>query len=363
MKIRLAILEGDKAYLERITTVFNTKYINKLEIYCFTDKAAAMQSVKSSRIDVFLANESFGVDKAEIPQDCGFAYLIDASDIKCLAGITAICKFQKVEMIYRQILDVFSEKATDMTGILAHDENSSYLTAFLTAGGGTGSSVAAAACAMNFAQKGRNTLYLNLERFGSADAFFNASGDSDLGDIIYAIKSKKANLSMKLESLVKQDSSGVFFFSPTKMALDITELTIAEAKQIISILRLSGTYNHIILDLDFSLDKRLLSLLEDCNSIVFVTDGSQVSNIKLERALRSLEVLEQQGDTKILQKSGILYNRFSSHTSRKIDNTGLKEYGGISRFEGFDTQNLLQQLKTQAVFEQLEQEALRQDDF
>lgn len=37
MKIKLAILDKDTAYLQRIVSVFNNKYADKLEIYSFTD--------------------------------------------------------------------------------------------------------------------------------------------------------------------------------------------------------------------------------------------------------------------------------------------------------------------------------------
>lgn len=69
----------------------------------------------------------------------------------------------------------------------------------------------AAACASYYAAKGEKTLYLNFEKFGSADAFFSAEGQFDMSDIIFALKSRKANLSMKMESCVKQDRRGVYF--------------------------------------------------------------------------------------------------------------------------------------------------------
>lgn len=57
MRIRLAILENDGVYLNRIVSAFNTKYADKLEIYSFTDPAAAVNALKTARIDVFLAGE------------------------------------------------------------------------------------------------------------------------------------------------------------------------------------------------------------------------------------------------------------------------------------------------------------------
>lgn len=354
MRIRLAILENDTVYLNRLVSVFNIKYADKLEIYSFTDREAAVLSLRANKIDVFLANESFTIKETELPSNCGFAYLVDALDIESVKGIAAICKFQKAELIYRQILGIFSEKVAATTGVHLNDKDSCKVLAFVSAAGGTGSSVAAAACAMNFSQKGKRALYLNLERFGSADVFFHADGNSGLGDVIYAIKSKKGNLAMKLESAVKHDASGVFFYSSTKMALDIAELSPDEIQQIITVLKMSGAYDYMILDLDYAMDRKLLTVFDECNTIVFVTDGSQIANVKLERAVDSLNVMEQQSDMKILMRSGILYNRFSSQTSHKLNLAGLKEFGGINRYEGFEIQKLLQQLKTQQVFDALE---------
>lgn len=290
MRIRLAILENDSVYLNRIVAVFQAKYAEKLEVYSFTDKTTAVQFLDSARADVFLADTSFEVDEAEIPSDCGFAYLVDDADVKSYKGIEAISRFQKIEIIYRQILNVFSEKTAVITGVDINGAQGNKVIAFLSAAGGTGSSTAAAACAMNFAQKGKKVLYLNLERFGSADVFFSAEGNSTLGDVIYTVKGKKGNLAMKLESSVKHDISGVYFYSSTRMALDIAELKPDEIQKMIDTLKTFGAYEYLILDLDFSMDRGLLAILEKCNNIVFVADGSQVSNTKLERVKESLEI-------------------------------------------------------------------------
>ncbi|MCI8530176.1 MAG: chromosome partitioning protein ParA [Lachnospiraceae bacterium] len=354
MRIKLAILENDTVYLNRIVSVFQAKYADKLEVYAFTEPDTAIRFLGAARVDVFLADAVFEIDMEEVPARCGVAYLVEDGDVKSYKGLEAVHKFMKIEMIYRQVLGIFSEKAADVTGTNLRGEADCKVLAFLTAAGGTGSSTAAAACAMNFAQKGKKVLYLNLERFGSADVFFCMEGSSSLGDIIYAVKGKKGNLALKLESAVKHDISGVFFYSSAKMALDVEELKLDEIQEIISTLRMSGNYSYIILDLDFSMDREFLILLEKCNDIIFVADGSQVSNVKLERAIESLRILEQQYDMKLLMRSGVLYNRFSSQTSQKADIAGLNEYGGIKRFEGFGTQKLLQQLKIQPVFDMLE---------
>lgn len=59
MKIKVALLDKDKEYLDRLTGVFNTKYADKLEVYSFTDEKNAIESVKEYRIDVLIAEEDF----------------------------------------------------------------------------------------------------------------------------------------------------------------------------------------------------------------------------------------------------------------------------------------------------------------
>lgn len=350
MRIKLAILESDGVYLDRMVSVFNVKYGDKLEIYSFTDRNAALEALKTTKIDVFLADESFEAKGGELPSDCGFGYLVEEEEIESFKGETAICKFQKAEVIYRRILGIFSENAA-VAGL--RPEDGGRVLAFLSVGGGVGGSSAAAACAMRFAQKGKSALYLNLERFGSADVFFSAEGSSSLGDVIYAVKSQKGNLEIRLESSVKRDGSGVFFFSPPKLALDTAELNAQEVRRIICTLKRSGTYDYIIADFDFSMEREQLAVLEECDSIIFVADGAQMSNVKMERMLESLEVLEQQEGVKLLMRSGILYNRFSSQTSQKVKAAGIKEYGGIKRFEGCSARQLLRQLMDQPVFDEL----------
>ena len=50
MKIKLAILDKDKSYLNRIVTVFEVKYADKFEVYSFTDLSVAIQTLSEVNI-------------------------------------------------------------------------------------------------------------------------------------------------------------------------------------------------------------------------------------------------------------------------------------------------------------------------
>lgn len=352
MKIKLAILEKDQCYLQRIVTVFSTKYSDNFEIYSFTDENIAISTIKTGRIDVLVASDAFEIDVSSLPVFCAFAYLVDSSGIETIRDQYAICKFQKAELIYRQILSIYSEKAGSISGISIGNENTN-IGIFTSVGGGAGASTMAASAACYFAQKGMKTLYLNLEKFGAADLFFSGVGQYDMSDIIFALKSKKSNLALKLESCVKQAGNGVFFYSQPKIALDMLELTSEEILRLVSELKVSGTYDYIIIDMDFSLDKETMSVYRKANSCVLVSDGSDISNTKLFRAINALSVLEKNAEYSLMNRISVAYNKFSNKSSKVLADIDVNSIGGVPRYEHASTEQIMQQISNMDLFSKL----------
>lgn len=352
MKINLAILEKDQNYLNRIVSILSTKYADKFQVYSFTSPEMALTTVNDRKIDVFVASEVFEIDTTAIPNRCGFAYLVDAANVDSLNGQVAICKFQKLELIYKQILSVYSEKAGSVSGLKFGDDNTKTII-FSSVCGGVGTSTVAVACAKHFAQQGHRTLYLNLERFGSADSFFSAEGQFDMSDIIFALKSKKTNLSMKLESCVKQSQDGVCFFSQSKVALDMLELTSDDILHLLSELNLTGNYSFIIVDCDFGLDKGAMQIYRQAHGLVWVCDGSDTAVCKTARAFTALSIMEQNVDSPLTNRLSLFYNRFSSKNGISVGDIGIRELGGAPKYENATTAQIVNQIAETAAFDSI----------
>lgn len=58
---------------------------------------------------------------------------------------------------------------------------------------------------------------------------------------------------MKLQSCVKKATCGVDFFSTSQTALDMLELDTDDIIQLIVDLKNAGTYQYVIMDMDFDL--------------------------------------------------------------------------------------------------------------
>lgn len=348
MKIKLAILEKDSSYLNRIVTAFNAKYSDKLEIYSFTDEKVALGTIESTKIDVLVASDLFDIDAGSLPRHCGFAYFVDTQNIETIKGECAICKFQKADLIYKQILSIYSEKTSSVTGT-GMDDSATQVLYFTSVSGGVGGSTMAAACATALALQGKRVLYLNLEQFGDADIFFHGEGQFTFGDVIYAIKSKKTNVCLKLESTVKQDVSGVYFYSAPQVALDIMELEAEDIKRLLNEIRMSASYEYIVVDANFSFEEKSFLLWKEVSKVIVVSDGSEISNKKFERMYSAMEILGQQDEQLRMEKMNLLYNKFSNKMSKTISGISVNNIGGIPKIEMATHEQIIQRVVSMGI--------------
>lgn len=351
MKIKLALFDNDVNYLNRLVAALTAKYSDKFEIYSFTDAEYAKQNISSSKIDVFVAGTDLEVDVSRLPERCCFAYFSPDSSVEEIDGYAAIGKFQKIDLIYRQILSLYAEKAGNWSGHRADDSNARMI-AFSSPCGGAGTSTIAAACAKHFALLGKKVLYLNFEKYGCSDSFFTATGQFDLSDIIFALKSKKANLPLKLESCVKQDASGVCYYSHPKLALDMLELSFEDMSRMINEAKLSSQYEYIILDIDFSLDKAAVKLYDLFDYIVWCSDGFDTNNSKIVRAYDAISIMEQNSDDRISDRIRLVYNKHSNN-SKSVSKEEIKNIGAIPLSECSSYEDMLKRCAHLDIFDKL----------
>lgn len=353
MKIKVAILENDEAYLNRIATVFNTKYSDELEIYSFTNAASAFAALDRYKIDVFLATDRMEIEEDQLPKRCSFAYLVDSQGIESYKNHTAICKFQKVDHIFKQILSIYSDNAANAPGRLIGN-GTAKLILFTSPSGGVGTTSMAIACAHSFAQKGKKTLYLNFEPFNSTEVFFQSSGQFGMSDVIYALKSKKTNLSIKIESCLETDGAGVYFIAPVSVGLHMLEFTKEEQCSLLDQLLMTEDFDYIIVDAPFSLEESHLKLYRKFHEIVWVGDGSESSNSKISGAYGSWKILDDNAETPVLNRLNLVYNRFGSKTGKQVDNPDIHNLGGLSRYIYETVPQLIEEMSQSDVFQKLQ---------
>ena len=89
------------------------------------------------------------------------------------------------------------------------------------------------------------------------------------------------------------------------------------------------------------------------HNIVWVCDGSDVSNAKLFRAFNALNILEQNVDSPITNRLLLLYNKFSNKTSKTLSEIGIKNIGGVPRYEHVTIEHVVKYLSTLDIFDKI----------
>ena len=196
---------------------------------------------------------------------------------------------------------------------------------------------------------------MNLEPLGNSEDFFQGSGTYTFEEVLFALKSQRTDLGLKLESAVRTDPSGVSYFAPCSNALYMMEINDENIKTLLETLKKAGIYENVIVDLNFRLDKSFISIMELVNQIVLVQDGGQSSNSKFYRAIEALKVVEEQERSELLGKMKLMYNRFSSSkSSTELTGVVFPAIGKIPPVKHASLQEIIEFMQTkQEVFERL----------
>ena len=348
MKIRLGILEKDQLYKTRLINYFNANYADKLEIFSFSTLDSLLQYVAGKSLDVLLADEVSVPDAKVIPKNLAFAYWSEAANIDSIRDVRAVCKYQKAELIYKEILGLFAELDTSVTAYKLDGSSGAVIT-FVGTGGGVGATTAAVGCAMRIARMGKKVLFLDLTELGDTSLYFSGEGIFTLSDVLYSIKSKHANLFLKMESMVKKDASGVFFYDSCKVPLDIRDTKPEEIERLIKASTESKAYDYLILDVDSAMTSRQKTVFEQSSFIILVGNGTPSSNVKMERMVEAIR-LEGDQEGRILRKLMILYNGFHTGAQKAKLQEDIPELGGINAYKNGTCHQIAEEIAGKTVF-------------
>lgn len=331
MKIKVVIAEKDKAYTAKLINNLMGNYTEQLELYSFSELELVEQYLKNESPDVVLASEEFKEVQNAVGRKTVFAYLTSYK-VEEIDGVVAVCKYQKVENIYKQILNLYSELGKNFVSHAEKTEGTQVVS-FFGISGGAGASTMAAAYAIHQTMVGKKVLYLNLEKLASTSAFFSQQGTAAFDEVLFALKSKKMNLGLKIESTVLCDSTGVYFFAPCENCMDILELTEEDIQNLIEGICGMGQYDYLVIDSDFTMDNKMNLICDYSSHIVLISTGSVVNNMKMGKYIKSLHTIEERNKVSIQPKLCVLYNKFRNAVCNVMEIADVKNIGGVPMVE------------------------------
>lgn len=343
MKLKVVMLTKDHEYAKRFMNMVMNRYEQELELSVFSQFDLAMKKVVQSKSDILLAEKDLMEEGVELPQYCGLVYLVDKAGITTIDDNKAIMKYQKVEDIRTELMDVYAERVgSENIGMFSASGDCKILT-FYSGAGGVGASTVAAACAEYIAkEKKEGVLYLNLEQTGYADQHFHAEGSQDFSKVLYALSINNAGSRIKMEGALRKTTSGVYYYAASPSALDMLEVDGSMMENMLLELQNMGLFRWIIVDMDFQLSEKTYEQMERSVKTIMVSNGTEIANGKLFRKLQAIEVIAEQRENFPVNRIYVLYNRFGSKTGKKIQDISFKTIGGINRIEEMNIHELRQ---------------------
>lgn len=310
MKIKVFICSEDALYCEKLVNYFNSYYYDKFQWNVYTQPAYLEQVFQSDMADLILVGEEMRTAMQELDYKCTqgrlWAYLAEEEGWQ--EGEWQIRKYRRADQIYRDLLDLYAKKEH------VHYENLSIVSgkttfiAFVSASGGAGASTVACAAAKACSPL-EKTLYLNLEDLGTCGLVFSGEEKPGLDELVYAVKSRRNTLDLKIESSVTMDGSGTYFFKECANPMDLQTLSAEEVKELLKAIEASKVYDKVILDLGNGLQEKEITVMSMANRIVMVTGLGQAAGIKLLRYLDYMRAVEEIRKVDIVSKLQIYVNR------------------------------------------------------
>ena len=336
MKIKVAIVENDNLYLRRLTNSLNNKYFETITVYTYENVEVFEEAATKIRANVVLVSETFDFTCPK-GANFSFAYLAADKNSPSVLGTRVIEKYQKVEKIYKQIIDLFSEVA-GATAFAGSDNGSNCkIIGFFSVGGGSGATAVSIAYARKVASENKSVLYLSFDKNNISDLVLSDEGSHTMSDIIKAVKSKTTNVKLKLNSCLQQDHTGVYFYSPCKNILDFSEFTGEEKITLLKTLASSNNENDIMLkefdvivvDFEFELSQNCAELIKLMYRVLAVLSADDVYEKKFDNLYKILPHFEDRHGVDLINRLGVICNK--NPRNAKVINTEANIIGSIPK--------------------------------
>jgi len=350
MIVKVAVIEKDPRFLDRLTTVFSKNYSDKLEIYPFSDSEVALSTLQFVKPHILIADESIRIPRSSLPADCALAYFVSDVSTDRVDGHRAICKFQRAELIYKQLVGILSDSA-DSTS-LSRDAETKFVT-FTSPVGGVGVSSTAAAFALRLASQGHNVLYLDLDPYGCPDLYFHGEGNYTFGDVLHTLIHKDGNLTELLGHATRKDPRGVSYFCEAPSTVIYPTMDTEAISRLLRELRIIAAFDYIVVDIPFDRFLMQEDLRDRATGTVLVTDATEGSQLKLARGYAALCQQVSAQDASAGSEVFLLTNRCNSFPMRLAELSSLQELGQIPFLPQSDTAGQLSSMASLPVFDAL----------
>lgn len=307
----LVIADGDELYLESLSRFLRSSCPIKLHLNIFTQKEPLLDFLKGDKmkIDVLLAAPEM-IPEPSPPERIGSIALLWPDGVPDGQSLyPCISKYQPADALLNSLMELYATGSPEFQSFAKANKSVPVLTLF-SPQGGTGKSVIALFLSRHFAQMGLRVLYLNLESICST-SFLMAGKAEGLSKLLYYLKGNTKNIALKIDSLKCRDPHlNIDYFSPPDSSLELDELTAEDMEKLMLLLKNCHQFDLILADLDSSVNKKSLAILELSESILLGLVQDPMAQYRLDTFTKDIKRIYGEDSGKILDKIIPFINKY-----------------------------------------------------
>lgn len=356
MKINIAICTTDVQYSERVSIYCQKRYYDKFSWNLFSDFSYLTEFVTKQDADIILVGKEMEQAAVELAQNADnesvWISLVDDEDDVAPEGFRKLQKYVGIDRIYRNLLEAYSDKEHIHYRSTAIVNDKTAIYAFVSASGGVGTSTLAIAAALYFARL-EKVLYINLENIGVVQPVFASGKRNGMDEVLYALKSRRKALELKLESAVDKDKSGVYFFEVGENPLDVISLTDEDIKELFTAVQQTKEYDKVIIDVGNGFGEKDIACMTFAGRIVVAVEDDELSTGKFERYLKALQAVESKRKVDICSKMLVAYNKILKQQELPDKLFQIRVAGGFPRIENGTYDGIITRLASMEMIHNL----------
>jgi cellulose biosynthesis protein BcsQ len=319
-RITIVLADEDASYIDSFSKFIRKKFPLKFNVLTFTLKTEFILFFQSNKADILIMSTEFRQSFDDVFPAALVVCLIEKKNFesKC-ENISFIYKYNSGGKIVEDVLNLYMTAYPSSSAFLKDNEKTKSL-AFFSASGGCGKTTLSISLCDLLAKMGLRVLYLSLQSFSHPQLFLSECPNiKTISDIIFFIKCKKENISLKLSNYFFLDPKTSFYMHlPPDSNLEFSEISYSEACILLYEIKNSGLFDIIVIDTD-SVSNPLNSAVIDCSDLLyFVTLMDCYTLIRLEQYKKDLIQLSADYYQSIFRKLILLINKYDSNSTDSL---------------------------------------------
>ena len=277
MKIRAMVYSANHYFVDCLNNYVMESANKDFEFSFFSEETAAVNFLKSHRVDVLLADELF-LQENEVSADIVRLEISNRTRVDIQGTRHEL-------NIYQRGVDILGDLQKVMLALSGKGRpggsGTSKIISFYSPQGGSGKTTLIYICALLCARNG-TSVYLNLEEFGHTDHLYQTSFQTGMEEVLFAIKDKR-DVAACISNSLQKDARNVSVMPTMKNYSDLTALTAEDIDLLLKALQQVSGADFVFVDISGSLTPQNRKVLELSDYSFWVFDDTDVGRGKMER--------------------------------------------------------------------------------